>query len=1462
MSRTNRALRRKPPPDWDSPVRVPQQAPPTAQPGQFGVLAAPLNPHPALRNSSVGPYGLLDPGATNLLPDPPSNNTFSTNTVNPHYSIDPITAGTNSAPSPFMNSSSVYTDPAIATNLRLANAAIAQNPTHNYSASQMPLAPQVASAGPTAEPTRPNTSFTGHGYTSAETSIDNDLDGLLFLPLHHNSPRPKGPVQLPFDDVPSSSGLFAKEENSTDGVLPSSQSVPLLPRTRHSHADHSGEPISHSESPLDASQSDFRARRFQNLSQRSALSLPNPFNSLKAYPKTSPVLPGRPTANKIQFSDLEDEANTSANPPYPVTDLTFSDDEIDSSMGPQSPANPAHGTPTRIPTLIPQAAIARLPEADTLLEYKFLRLSPPLAHLALSSPDLPFSSALTSPTKQSLYRPLTYAFSPVLGTRSSRSPSPKKVVPGTASRSFVYEEEDYNNNYDYGERIPRWSLIEDDPVDDLDDVFTPQTPGFDYSFLPELPRQPTEAPAPTQLHSTLTMKRKHEALPPVPLDLPLLPFTASSLTAQHFTVCTNVWSLKALYQWCVKLSGWMHDGSMLMKDFRKALIKLLAYHRLDIPVDLISRNARQIIQSFTAANLFQFLDDTKDPSDNQSAFTIALGGEISGVLVDLTACYCLDQDHVVLSKRALTLKCYSSKCQMNQLIEHELLMRKTKIQDIVLATDWASHWKLTPQDMSVDLAESKRQSLLFDLIKFEQTFIQRANCFIEIAGPEFIKLAKVLVSRSYASQMKEFEEKILTAASELSSVHREVLFEPLLQILVSDGKFIKNIAGISDLYYKWSKAAKTALLNYISVMPMIEDLLSKQALKKWDESIRSNQRMKELLVNGNLLLMSTFNSRYQQLPLQLRDIRKSFDEEDDEYAQLTKAIDGIKALGSKVNSMKVYADNVHSLKLIERQLVWKSTVYQPDLNLRSENRKFFYRGDLLKKGDLVINTSTVHVILFDNFLLITDRQKNQGALTYKVNETPVPMDYLVFENREDNSNAASKAANTQGLGLAEADEETSTYPFKVRYAGQGKSESHTLIASSEKERQRWFAVLQQARANHIRRISAKMPYLLTAIENSFFAAEFGVRARKIPILAENDPIALLCQSPLVLKAVRDPRLQQVEANVLCATMFTYEGTKFTFLGTSSGVCCSDGKNIWKKIIKMTNVTKITAIPELNVVLALGNKVLRYYPLQLLINIYYERQEKIVSYQLSNDSIAFYEYGCHASIPTLFVAKKKNAGTTTFKVFVLELDNDGIMSNFTVIKRFYIQAECSGVSIFNSSIAVHTQRGFEVLDLNKLSPRTVPELPNADTAGKKLDSYSRRKSMQSTEGIRKIITHASPMGMFKLSNNKEFLLVYSDCAVFVNKSGKLLRVAMIRFNYRAKSIAFENDKLFVICEEVIEVWQVQSQTNGSGYLIQVLACRDIHLLDSATLSFKMVNPMRPETQLVFRMGSRAESAAGH
>ena len=256
----------------------------------------------------------------------------------------------------------------------------------------------------------------------------------------------------------------------------------------------------------------------------------------------------------------------------------------------------------------------------------------------------------------------------------------------------------------------------------------------------------------------------------------------------------------------------------------------------------------------------------------------------------------------------------------------------------------------------------------------------------------------------------------------------------------------------------------------------------------------------------------------------------------------------------------------------------------------------------------------------------------------------------------------------------------------------------------------------------------------------------------------------------------------------------------------------------------------------------------------MLDVYTGTRREIVGTSLSKDPVLFFSMALHKNIPMLFFAKKK-LNVTSFKVLIPEIDNNGIFSRFKDDRKFYIEAECFGISIFNSSFALHTDKGFEVMELDKLMPRSVPDLPQIETERKKLDQFSRKTPSTMLETIKKLVTSSNsiPMGMFKLTNNTEFLLVYSEFAIFINKHGKLSRETALIFDFKAHSVHFVDNHLFLVREDIIEVLSISDFAKGANDLVQVITGKGLLLVsDDKDVSFVMANPLVSGLQLLFNL----------
>lgn len=188
---------------------------------------------------------------------------------------------------------------------------------------------------------------------------------------------------------------------------------------------------------------------------------------------------------------------------------------------------------------------------------------------------------------------------------------------------------------------------------------------------------------------------------------------------------------------------------------------------------------------------------------------------------------------------------------------------------------------------------------------------------------------------------------------------------------------------------------------------------------------------------------------------------------------------------------------------------------------------------------------------------------------------------------------------------------------------------------------------------------------------------------------------------------------------------------------------------------------------------------------------------------------------------------------------LRLNGGGNTELFSEYDEFYIPCECYTINLFRKSIAISTQRGFELLSLDEKLPMSIPDLKQAAIA---------------TSGAR--LAGRKPLGMFRLSD-AEFFLCYEECGAYIDSHGEISRSVVLEFSGKAKTVAMYDTYLVLFYSDFVEVCNAET-----GRLRQVIAGQDVRCLDfgvvstrqdvQRTLKFAMEHPEIADCQLVLEM----------
>ena len=431
------------------------------------------------------------------------------------------------------------------------------------------------------------------------------------------------------------------------------------------------------------------------------------------------------------------------------------------------------------------------------------------------------------------------------------------------------------------------------------------------------------------------------------------------------------------------------------------------------------------------------------------------------------------------------------------------------------------------------------------------------------------------------------------------------------------------------------------------------------------------------------------------------------------------------------------------------------------------------------------------------------------------------------------------------------------YPFRVKHLG--KTDVYVLYAPSAQNRQDWCEKIILAKERHAASLMQQNaePFRLRVVADTAFSYDSMSGGQRSTIIRG---------TPLD-RAIRDvekrfdglsPRPPPIcRATVNCATAFQQPfGKHMIAIGTDFGVFISDYDNPrgWTKAISATRVTQIAVLEEFSVFLVISDRSLIAHHLDVVCpaggapNPTSDASGRRAPQKLSgNRDVGFFAHR-RMKDRTLVFYKKREGISSTFKVLepVHHRSATSTRSRFGIRKGtteffrdfddFYIPAETYTINLFQSSLAIATARGFEVLTLDKKVPFSIPDLRAPEVA-----SIAARIQAQ------------KPLGMFRLSDN-EFLLVFEEVGIYVNKYGEVSRAVVLEFVGRARQAVLYGSMYLILVDTNAGFVEVRNAVNGR--LRQVVSGKDVRLLDDGanggTVKICMQHPELERSQVVLEM----------
>ncbi|KAH1489493.1 hypothetical protein LV164_004546 [Aspergillus fumigatus] len=971
-----------------------------------------------------------------------------------------------------------------------------------------------------------------------------------------------------------------------------------------------------------------------------------------------------------------------------------------------------------------------------------------------------------------------------------------------------------------------------------------------------------------QQHGAFKLDAAQEA-PAIPLDLPTIPagrrkkFNPSKLSSEQFRKCVEPWALSAVL-------AWIRDLCEEETDLRKSAI-----------VDAIVALFTHKVPTMNIADAETLAARVVDNMLEQEALVkeeewVKFGsGTLSGVLFQVTGTGCYspllhEQETEILGR------CYSHHC-MRTLKKVNLKAHKMAPQKKV--EDWVTFYKV-PKEVweAYPKKEVDRQNNLHEIVTTEDAFIGQLDVLRELYRDQLANMQPAIIP---PKRLPKFLNDVFGKVDAVKKVNEEYLLAQLKYRQKEQGPFI---VGFSDIFREWIRKAKMVYIDYAATFPYANYLVRKEMERNAHFRQFLNQAREHKM--SNRLSWDTYLkapiTRIQRYTLLLSTVHKNMVKECEEKTNLAQAIDEIKVVALECdNKVGETSKKVDLMELSAKLQLRPEMKKEVELNLQHLGREIIYRGDLQRPGTRTRFLVDTHAILFDHYLVLaklsTTRDPTRGIKyeSYDVSKLPIPMDLLVLESTNDDpvvkssvrgvSTVTPPQATTRGAGAAplihsnsgnsgnstssgktlvaatvleSSKDDKILYPFKVKHLG--KNGTFTLYAFSAQNRQEWCDKIMEAKTRHAAALFAQNaePFRLRVLADTAFASSDHSGISKRTVTVKGTPLDRAIREVEERYGGSKSRPVPVcRTSVHCATVFQQPpGRMMCAVGTDYGVYISEYNDPrgWVRAIPIIRVSQIAVFEEFNLFLLIADKSLIAYHLDVVC------PASGVSSQTTKDSarrapqklsgnreVGFFAAG-HMKDRTLVMYKKRDGLSSTFKVLEPVLQKSTTSRSrlfhtrrsqtefFREYDEFYIPAESYGINMFHSSLAISTQRGIEILTLDKKQTWSVPDFRSeAPEAQAQLSSIANR------------ISNLRPLGMFRLSDS-EFLVAYTDCAVYVNKHGDVSRSVIMEFVGRAHSACLYGKFLILFNDDFVEVRNAMN-----GRLRQVIPGHNVVCLDDGS-----------------------------
>ncbi|KAJ6007611.1 hypothetical protein N7540_011587 [Penicillium herquei] len=949
-----------------------------------------------------------------------------------------------------------------------------------------------------------------------------------------------------------------------------------------------------------------------------------------------------------------------------------------------------------------------------------------------------------------------------------------------------------------------------------------------------------------------------EAAATMALDLPDIPtgrrkkFNPAKLSSEHFKKCTEPWALSSILTWIRDLS---EDETDLREQAIVDAIVALFTHK----VPTMNIADAETLAARVVSNMLQ-----EEALVKEEEWVKFSNGRLSGVLFQITGTGCysakLHLNEMHIQDTDSFGRCYSHHCMRTLKkvnLKAQMMAPQKKVED------WVTFYKVPKETWEAyPRKEIDRQNNLHEIVTTEDAYISQLDVLRELYRDQLAKMNPPIIA---PKRLPKFLSDVFGKVDAVKKVNEDFLLAQLKYRQKEQGPFI---VGFSDIFREWIRKAKNVYIDYAATFPTANYHVRKEAERNPHFRQFLNQVREHKL--SNRLSWDTFLkapiTRIQRYTLLLATVHKNMVKDSEEKTNVAQAIEEIKVVAlecdNKVGEMNKKADLMELSAKLQLRPEMKKEV---ELNLEHLGREVIFRGDLQRPGTRTRFLVDTHAILFDHYLVLAksfttrDPSRTIKYERYDVSKLPIPMDLLALESTDDDpvmrsamrgvTNVAPGQANTGpthggsgagangAAGTLDSKDDNILFPFKIKHLG--KTGTYTLYAFSAQSRRDWCEKIIEAKTKHAAALFSQNaePFRLRVLADTAFAyGDQGSGSKTVTI--KGTPLHRAIKG--VEKQYKDsgPRPPPIcRTAVNCATVFQQPpGRMMCAIGTDYGVYMSDVNNPrgWYRAIPIMRVTQVAVFEEFNLFLLISDRSLIAYHLDVVcppsgVSSQSQDSARRAPQKLSgNREVGFFAAG-RMKDRYLVLYKKRDGLSSTFKVLEPILQKSASSKRalfqsrrsqtefFREYDEFYIPAESYGINMFHSSLAISTQRGVEVLTLDKKQSWSVPDF-RSETTPDALDTL---------HSIAHRIKDLRPLGMFRLSES-EFLVAYQECAVYVNKHGDVSRSVVMEFVGSAHTACLHGKFLILFNVDFVEVRNAMN-----GRLRQVIPGHNVVCLDDGS-----------------------------